>query len=135
MKYPDHLNVCPAVMLHPRLVCRVNLAIRDYCGGWHAGREFGISLRRAARREAVWRRYQRDREVRLERRAWALVDEFHQGLGIVAEEFLTHEDRISFQQVHDGVAEGCIWNLASLVLGRSWLLFLVSKIELFVHVN
>jgi len=64
-----------------------------------------MSPRLAARREGAWRRYQRDRDVRLERGAGVLVDEFHQGLGLVVEEFLSPEDHICCQQVHkDSVA-------------------------------
>jgi len=36
----------------------------------------------------------------------------------VVEEFLIPEDRMCFQQVHDGVAEQCMWDLASLGLGE-----------------
>jgi len=64
-----------------------------------------MSSRLAARREAARWRYHTDREVRLERRTRVLVDEFHQGLGMVVEEFLSPEDCICFQQVHEGVAE------------------------------
>jgi len=72
--------------------------------------------RLAARREDQRRRYQRDRVLRLERRTRVLVDEFHEALGFVVVELLTPGDRICFQQVHDGVAEQCMWDLAGLGL-------------------
>jgi len=75
-----------------------------------------MSLRLAARREAQRRRNRRDRVVRLERRIRVLVDECHEALGFGVGELLTTEDRICFQQVHDGVAEQCMWDLASLGL-------------------
>ena len=77
-----------------------------------------MSPRLAARREAQPRRYWRHRVVRLERKTRVLVDEFHEALGFVVDEFLTPEDGICFQQVHDGVAEQCMWDLASLGLGE-----------------
>ena len=105
MRYLEHLDVSPAVMLHRRLVCHLNLAIRGYRVRRRAGREFGMSPWLAARREAQRRRYRRDRVVRLERRARVLVDEFHEALGFALDEFLTPEDRLCYQQVHDGMAE------------------------------
>ena len=103
-------------MLHRILVCRLNLAIRGYRVRRRAAREFGMPPRLAARREDQRRRYQRDRVLRLERRTRVLVDEFHEALGFVVVELLTPGDRICFQQVHDGVAEQCMWDLAGLGL-------------------
>jgi len=54
----------------------------------------------------------------LKRRARVLVAEFHLALGFVLDEFLTPEDRLCYQQVHDGVAEQCMWDLAGLGLGE-----------------
>ena len=74
MRYHEHINVCPAVMLHRRLGCRLNLAIRGYRVHRWAGRKFGMSPKLATRRWAARVRYRTDRAVRLERRARALVD-------------------------------------------------------------
>jgi len=116
MRFPEHLNDCPVGMLHRRLGCRLNLVIRGYRVRQQARREFGMSLRLAARREPQRRRYRRDRVVRLERRARVLVDEFHLALGFVLDEFLTPEDRLCYQQVQGGVAEQWMWDLARLGL-------------------
>jgi len=59
MRYTDHIDVCPAVMLHQGLVCRLKLAIRGYRVRQRAGREFGMSPRLAARRAASRVRYRR----------------------------------------------------------------------------
>jgi len=77
-----------------------------------------MSPRLAAWRAAQRGRYRRDKGVRLERRAWALVDEFHQALGFMLDEFLTPEDRLCYQQVHDRGAEQCMLDLACLSLGQ-----------------
>ena len=118
MRYPKHLDVCPAVMLHHRLMCCLNPGIRGYPVRRQAGREFGMSPRLAARREAQRRRYWRDRAVRLERRTRVMVDEFHEALRFFVGEFRTPEDCICFQQVHDGVVEQCMWDLAGQGLGE-----------------
>jgi len=118
MRYPEHVDLCTAVMLHRRLVCRLNVAIRGYRVRRRDGSEVGMSPRVAARRAAALVRYWRDRAVRLERRTRGLVDEFHHALGFVVEELMTPEDHICFQQVHDGVAEQCMWDLAGLGLGE-----------------
>ena len=100
-KYPDHINVCSAVHLHTRLVERLMRSMRG--NRTNVGqREHGLTARQISTAKTARRRYQGGRAVRLEDRRVELVDGFLLGMREGLEEFLDPEDRLCFQQVHDG---------------------------------
>ena len=114
-KYPDHINVCPAVHVHTRLVERLTRSMRG--NRTKVGqREHGLTARQISMARTARRRYQGGRAVRLEDRRVELVDGFLVGMRDVLEDFLDPEDRLCFQQVHDGQEEACRSTLADMGL-------------------
>ena len=114
-KYPDHINVCPAVHVHTRLVERLTRSMRG--NRTNVGqREHGRTARQISRARTARRKYQNGRPVRLEDRRVELVDGFLVGMREVLEDFLDPEDRLCFQQVHDRQKEACRSTLADMGL-------------------
>ena len=114
-KYPDHINFCPAVHVHTRLVERLTRSMRG--NRTNVGqREHGLNALQISRARTARRRYQARRPVLLEDRWVELVDGFLVGMREVLEEFLDPENRLCFQQVHDGQEEACRSVLADIGL-------------------
>ena len=84
--YPDHINVCPAVHVHTRLVERLTRSRRE---NWtNVGQsEHGLTARQISRARTARRRYQGGRAVRLEDRRVELVAGFLVGMREVLKDF------------------------------------------------
>ena len=114
-KYPDHIDVSTALHVQTRLVERLTSLMKG--NRTNVGqREHGLTARQISRARTARRRYQGGRAVRLEDRRVELVDGFQVGMREVLEDFLDPEDRLCFQQVHDGQEEACGSALADLGL-------------------
>ena len=112
-KYPDHINVSPAVHVHTRVAERLTRSMRRNRTNVAQG-EHCLTARQISRARTAWRRYQARRSVLLEDRRVELVDGFLVGMMEVLEECLAFEDRLCFQQVHDGQEEACRCALAEM---------------------
>ena len=116
-KYPDHINVCPALHVHRRLVERLTRSIRG--NRVNVGqREHGRTAAQFRKARAARRRYQRERAARLEERRVELVNWFLGGMRDALDGLLDPEDRLCFQLVHDGQVEACMAAVAG--LGLDW---------------
>ena len=114
-KYPDHINVSPAVHVHKRQVECLTRSMRgNRTNVWQ--REHGLTAPEISRARTARRRYQGGRAVWLEDRRVELVEGFLVGMRDVLEDFLDPEDRLGFQQVHDGQEEACCSALADMGL-------------------
>ena len=114
-KYPDHIDVCPAVHVHTRLVARLTRSMRGNrtkVGQW----EHGLTARQISRARRARKWYQNGRPVRLEDRWVQLVDGFLMWIREVLEDFLVPEDHLYFQQAHDGQEEASRSALADMGL-------------------
>ena len=117
-RYPDWVELNTASLLHTTLVTRLNRVIRGNRGGWdpHRGRTQG-QIQRARRSQA---RYQALREERLARRMRVLVGEFLDGMSSALDGLIDPQNRLCYQQVHDGQEEACTSALADLGLDLDW---------------
>ena len=117
-RYPDWVELNTASLLHTRLVTRLNRAIRGNRGRRdpHRGRT-RAQIQRARTSRA---RYQALREERLAGRMRVLVGEFLDGMSSALDGLIDPQDRLCYQQVHDGQEEACMSALADLGLDLDW---------------
>ena len=116
--YPDWVELNPASLLHTRLVTWLNRAIRANQGRQdpHRGRTRAqIQRPRTARAN-----YQALREERLAGRMKVLMGEFLDGMSSALDRLIDSQDRLCYQQVHDGQEEACMSALADLGLDLDW---------------
>ena len=116
-RYPDFVDINPARLLYERLVEGLNRSIRgnrlNVGQGMH-----GQTARQISRARTARRRYQGERAARLEARRVELVNWFLGAMRDGLDGLLDLEDRLGFQQVHDGLAEACMAAVAG--LGLDW---------------
>ena len=115
--YPDFVDISPARLVHERLVEGLNRSIKG--NRVNVGqRDHGRTAPQVREARAEPRRYQRERAARLEERRVELVNWFLGGMRDALDGLLDPEDRLCFQQVHDGQVEACMAAVAG--LGLNW---------------
>ena len=117
LRYPDFVDINPPRLHHQRLVERLNRSIRGNLVNV-GQRQDGRTARQISRARTGRSRYQRDRAVRLEERRVELVNWFLGGMRDALDGLLDPNDRLCFQEVHDGQVEACMAALAG--LGLDW---------------
>ena len=116
-RYPDFVDISPARLLDERLVELWNRSIRG--NRVNVGqREHGRTAVQVRKARAARMRYKLERAARLEGRRVELVNWFLVGMRDGLNGLLDPEDRLYFQQVHDGQVEACMAAVAG--LGLDW---------------